>query len=89
MLLFRNGWYVRPFPPPLPLAYHYLLRDLTYLINWYNSTTTKDVMEMAVALFGNDGVKGRECLLGLSAFCPQGCEIRQGNGEGEWVLLMP
>lgn len=89
MLLFRNGWYVRPFSPPLPLAYHYLLRDLTYLINWYNSTTTKDVMEMAVALFGTDGVKGRECLLGLSAFCPQGCEIRQGNGEGEWVLLMP
>lgn len=44
---------------------------------------------MVVALFGNDGARGRDCLLGLSAFCLQGCEIRQGDGEGEWVLILP
>lgn len=44
---------------------------------------------MIIALFGNDGVRGRECVLGFGAFCPKGWLIRQGEVEGEWVLIMP
>lgn len=40
-------------------------------------------MEMIIALFGNDGTRERECVLGFSAFCPPGWGIKQGDGDGD------